>query len=165
MRRPVAMAVVASILNAQAGFVAFSLQVMDTHFYAKERAFYVTKYVTKLLYECAGSDTDLDGCPAAVDVSASCESHMLDIAGYASERLWPAGAGNTRHCIDRLAQPDAEEARLTGVPICDDYGDNSGSYRSVEFMLELTGDDMTGAPYKRLWVLTPTSRWTSWRKR
>lgn len=71
-----------------------------------------------------------------------CQDKLTLIQGYAEERLWAIGAGETQHCtyeLNNLGEADIESKQR-----CDTLLRSEKKYRKVDFGLELTGDDMTG---------------------
>jgi len=79
---------------------------------------------------------------AISQIEEMCRKNLSLLRGYAEERLWAIGAGETQHCSYELNNLDNVE--LTSVPRCDTLLRSDKEYRKVDFGLELTGDDMTG---------------------
>ena len=118
---------------------------------AQARAHTVVDYVREGLRKCAsGTETCTMRLPEA------CQGQERDVSDYAGLRLWSASAGNTAHCTDvvfgRTTDPTCEDPQKFSQreacdrrPMdCDTWKQGNAQYRNVSFMLELTGDDMTG---------------------
>ena len=77
--------------------------------------------------------------PQLTTLSPTCQENIPALRTYAEERLWSVGAGETQHCTDSLN--NSSNASIEG---CDFTNSTDDSYRRVDFVLELTGNDMTG---------------------
>ena len=69
-----------------------------------------------------------------------CQKNPSAMLGYAEERLWAVGAGETLHCTNALNTLDSPRA----IERCDALIRSDPQFRKVNFSLEITGDDMTG---------------------
>ena len=108
------------------------------HQLSSERAESVVQYMLAVL-RCADG-TQIKPCPKEVSIPDECKGKSAKLLGYAEERLWAIGAGETQHCTAEL------NALKVARPVerCDAIVRSGASYRKVNFALELTGDDMTG---------------------
>ncbi|MEC8382756.1 MAG: hypothetical protein VXZ96_20685 [Myxococcota bacterium] len=80
-------------------------------------------------------------CKAIFDsLDEECKKNPSAMLGYAEERLWAVGAGETLHCTNALNTLDSPRA----VERCDALIRSDPQFRKVNFSLEITGDDMTG---------------------
>jgi hypothetical protein len=76
------------------------------------------------------------------NIEKLCQDNLTLLQGYAEERLWAIGAGETQHCtyeLNNLGDVDRKS-----IQRCDALLRSEKKYRKVDFGLELTGDDMTG---------------------
>lgn len=114
------------------------------------RAVTVAKFVGKVLKDCTDGQ-----CGGDALVPPACKGRMGEVWRYAQERIWAGGAGYTAHCSDALGtlscwtddeKRDPLVAEINDQTDCDEdlYGCVSSDHRRVDFVLELTGDDMTG---------------------
>ena len=74
------------------------------------------------------------------DLDEECQKNPSAMLGYAEERLWAVGAGETLHCTNALNTLESPRA----VERCDALIRTDPQFRKVNFSLEITGDDMTG---------------------
>lgn len=73
-------------------------------------------------------------------LESECQKNPSAMLGYAEERLWAVGAGETLHCTNALNTLESPRA----VERCDALSRTAPQFRKVNFALEITGDDMTG---------------------
>lgn len=109
---------------------------VDNHKLSTERAEAVVQKILKDL-RCI-SDGKCDDIFS--ELHPLCQKHTSSMLGYAEERLWAVGAGETLHCTTSLNGLDGPRA----IERCDAIIREEPSFRKVNFALELTGDDMTG---------------------
>jgi hypothetical protein len=114
----------------------------DTMLVAVERAKGVEVYVRSLLSRCASQY----GCSSADSLPNECSQNMDLVYNYAQERLWAASGGDTTQCNESLASLSAQGKPVSAscATTKDLVDQTSDPHRRVEFILELTGDDMTG---------------------